>query len=71
MNVYPNYYKANEMHEGDTPPVGIILCASKDDALVEYATSGLAQEVFVSQYLTQLPDKEQLRAFIRRESEGL
>lgn len=71
MNVYLNYYKANEMHEGDNPPVGIILCASKDDALVEYATSGLAQEIFVSKYLTQLPDKEQLRAFIRRESEGL
>jgi predicted nuclease of restriction endonuclease-like (RecB) superfamily len=71
MNVYLNYYKANEMSEGDNPPVGIILCASKDDTLVEYATSGLAQEIFVSRYLTQLPDKEQLRAFIRKETEIL
>jgi predicted nuclease of restriction endonuclease-like (RecB) superfamily len=71
MNVYLNYYKANEMSPGDNPPVGIILCAGKNDALVEYATSGLAQEVFVSRYLTQLPAKEQLLAFIRRESTGL
>ena len=71
MNVYLNYYRSNEMSQGDNPPVGIILCASKDDALVEYATSGLAQEVFVSRYLTELPAKEQLLAFIRRESTGL
>ncbi len=71
MNVYLNYYKANEMSPGDNPPVGIILCAGKNDALVEYATSGLAQEVFVSRYLTELPAKEQLLAFIRRESTHL
>ena len=40
MTVYLNYYKANEMSTGDNPPVGIILCASKDNSLVEYATSG-------------------------------
>lgn len=71
MNVYLNYYKSNEMSEGDNPPVGIILCANKDDALAIYATSELAQKVFVLRYLTQLPDKEQLRAFIQRESQGL
>jgi predicted nuclease of restriction endonuclease-like (RecB) superfamily len=38
MNMYLNYYRKNEMTEGDNPPVGIILCANKNDALVEYAT---------------------------------
>lgn len=71
MTVYLNYYKANEMSTGDNPPVGIILCASKDNALVEYATSGQSNEVFVSQYLAELPDKEQLRALIERKSQGL
>lgn len=71
MNVYLNYYKANEMSLGDNPPVGIILCASKDNALVEYATSGLAHDVFVSQYLAELPDKEELRALIERENQRL
>lgn len=58
MIMYLNYYRRNEMTEGDNPPVGIILCADKDDALVEYATEGLANEIFVSKYLLQLPSKE-------------
>ncbi|OZI09457.1 hypothetical protein BWI93_03890 [Siphonobacter sp. BAB-5385] len=68
MNVYLNYYKANEMIEGDNPPVGIILCADKDSTLVEYATSGMSNELFVSTYLAQLPDREMLLNFIRRET---
>ncbi|MNY71575.1 hypothetical protein D3C86_2099470 [compost metagenome] len=55
------------MSEGDNPPVGIILCADKNDSLVEYTTTGLSNEVFVSKYLVQLPSKETLEAFIRNE----
>lgn len=64
MNVYLNYFRKNEMTDGDNPPVGIILCASKDDALVEYATTGLPQEVFVSKYLVQLPSVDELKMLI-------
>ena len=64
MNVYLNYYRKNEMTDGDNPPVGIILCAHKNDALVEYATTGLPQEVFVSKYLIQLPSVEELKRLI-------
>ena len=67
MNMYLNYYRRNEMTEGDNPPVGIILCANKNDALVEYTTTGLANEIFVSKYMVQLPSKEELEAFIQRE----
>jgi hypothetical protein len=67
MNLYLNYYRKNEMTEGDNPPVGIILCADKNDALVEYATTGLSNDVFVSKYLVQLPSKEVLEAFIKNE----
>ncbi|QHV95618.1 PDDEXK nuclease domain-containing protein [Spirosoma endbachense] len=70
MNVYLNYYKKYEMTEGDNPPVGIILCADKNDSLVEFATGGLANEVFVSKYLVQLPDKDVLRALIEAEVEN-
>jgi len=64
MNVYLNYFRKNEMTDGDNLPVGIILCAGKNDALVEYATSGLPQEVFVSKYLVQLPSVEDLKMLI-------
>ena len=67
MLLYLNYYRKNEMTEGDNPPVGIILCADKDDALVEYATAGLENELFISKYMLQLPDKETLLKFIESE----
>ena len=55
------------MTDGDNPPVGIVLCADKDDALVEYTTTGLPNDIFVSKYLVQLPSKEMLEEFIRKE----
>ncbi len=65
MNMYLNYYSKNEMTEGDNPPVGIVLCASKNDSLVEYATAGLPQEIFVSKYLIQLPSVDELKQLIQ------
>jgi predicted nuclease of restriction endonuclease-like (RecB) superfamily len=67
MLLYLNYFKKNEMTEGDNPPVGIILCADKDDSLVEYATAGLENELFISKYMLQLPDKQTLLNFIDTE----
>lgn len=64
MNVYLNYYKENEMTTSDNPPIGIILCSQKDNALVHYATGGLSQEIFVSKYKLQLPSEEELVALI-------
>jgi len=45
----------------------IILCADKDDALVKYSTAGMGDNLFVSKYLVNLPEKSMLEAFIRRE----
>ncbi|MCL1850566.1 MAG: PDDEXK nuclease domain-containing protein [Bacteroidetes bacterium] len=70
MNLYLNYYKANEMNEGDNPPIGIILCADKDDTLVEYSTAGMDDHLFVSKYLVNLSEKNVLAEFIRREIEN-
>jgi len=67
MNLYLNYYKDNEMAEGDNPPVGIILCPEKDDMLVRYSTAGMDDQLFVSKYLVKLPEKEVLENFIKRE----
>ena len=67
MNVYLNYYKENEMSEGDNPPVGLILCGNKNEALARYTTTGIDDQMFVSQYMLKLPDKKLLESFIRNE----
>jgi len=69
MNVYLNYYKENELSEGDNPPVGLILCGDKSETLAKYATSGMDNHLFVSKYLVNLPDKKMLEEFIRKELE--
>ena len=69
MNVYLNYYKTNEMSEGDNPPVGLILCGDKSETLAKYAISGMDNQLFVSKYLVNLPEKKVLEEFIRRELE--
>lgn len=67
MNMYLNYYKENESHNGDNPPIGIILCSGKNEALVKYATMGLPQQVFVSKYLVNLPSEEELMKIVEEE----
>jgi predicted nuclease of restriction endonuclease-like (RecB) superfamily len=67
MNMYLNYYKENESHNRDNPPIGIILCSGKNEALVKYATMGLPQQVFVSKYLVNLPSEKELQEIVEEE----
>ena len=67
LNAYVSYFKENEMHEGDNPPVGILLCTRKGEKMVEYAIAGMDNNLFVSTYMLQLPDKATLEKFLREE----
>jgi predicted nuclease of restriction endonuclease-like (RecB) superfamily len=67
MNVYLNYYNENEKEENDNPPIGLILCAGKNENLVKYATANLPQQVFVSKYLMNLPNENDLKKIIEEE----
>ena len=67
LNAYVSYYKENEMHEGDNPPVGILLCTRKGKKMVEYAIAGLDNNLFVSTYMLQLPDRATLEKFLMDE----
>ena len=71
MNVYLNYYRENETNEGDNPPIGIILCASKNENLVKYATTGLPQQVFVNKYMLNLPAEDELEKIIAEEQDKI
>lgn len=56
------YYRPYWTHN---PSVGVVLCASKDDAVVEYALSRSMSPTLVSDYKLCLPDKEALQAKLR------
>lgn len=61
---YLNYYKAEVMEPDDNPPIGILLVTDKNDALVQYTTAGLDEQIFVSKYKLQLPSEQQLKDLI-------
>lgn len=46
----------------EKPPIGVLLCASKDDEVVEYALSRTVSPTLIAEYQTQLPDKALLQA---------
>lgn len=68
MNLYLNYFNSEVRLPGDAPPIGLILCAGKNDALVKYTTQGLSQKVFVAKYLMNLPKEKELQKLLRQET---
>ena len=46
----------------ENPAIGVLLCASRDSEVVEYALSRSLSPALVAQYQTQLPDKQMLAA---------
>jgi predicted nuclease of restriction endonuclease-like (RecB) superfamily len=67
LNTYVAYYNHEVKEPADSPAVGILLCTEKGEKLVEYATAGMDNQLFVSKYLLQLPNKEALKSFIEKE----
>lgn len=67
LNTYLNYFKQNEVLKGDNPPVGILLVADKNNALVEYAIAGMDENLFIQKYLVQLPSKKELEDYLNKQ----
>jgi predicted nuclease of restriction endonuclease-like (RecB) superfamily len=66
MHLYLNYAKEHWVHEGENPPVGVILCAQKDEAVAHYALEGLANKVLAREYMTVLPSEQALAREIEK-----
>ena len=71
MNVYCNFAREHWTQIGENPPVGLILCTDKDDALAHYAMEGLHNKMLVREYRTALPKESALAAEIARTRELL
>lgn len=71
MNFYLNYAREHWVLEGENPPVGLILCSEKNEALARYALVGLENEVLAAEYRITLPDEELLAAELDRTRQAI
>ena len=67
LNTYLNFYKSEVCESEDNLPVGILMVAEKDHALVKYATAGMDKNLFVQKYMLKLPDAKILQQYIEKE----
>lgn len=68
---YLHFFKEEITETTDNPPVGILLVAKKDHAQVKNATAGMDENLFVQQYMIQLPKLEKLKAYLENELKKL
>ena len=61
MHMYCNYAKEHWAYSDENPPVGLILCADKGQALARYALEGLPNKVMAANYRMVLPDARVLQ----------
>ena len=69
INFYLEALDRDVKKPNENPSVGLILCASKDDAVVEYALSRSMSPTLVADYTLYLPDKEILQNKLRELTE--
>ena len=58
LNAYLNYYKTEINEPIDNEPIGIVLCADKEEIVAEYALGGVTNQIFASRYVYYLPNRE-------------
>lgn len=71
LHMYLAYYRKNIMQPDDNPPIGILLCSEVGQEMAEYSLLDLDESVFISKYQFNVPSKERMTEFLRKENEGL
>ncbi len=62
LNFYLEALDRDVRKEHEQPSIGVLLCASKNDQVVEYALSRTLSPALIAEYQTKLPDKKLLQA---------
>lgn len=66
MDFYTRLYKQRFTPPGDNPPIGIILCSKKSEAVAKYSVLADKDNLFAAQYLLYLPSEEELAAALKQ-----
>jgi predicted nuclease of restriction endonuclease-like (RecB) superfamily len=62
MQMYVNYYQREVTAADENPPIGIVLCTDKSEAVVRYTLPEDNQQIFASRYKLYLPTETELAA---------
>jgi hypothetical protein len=71
MQMYVNYYQREITAADENPPIGIILCTDKSEAVVRYTLPEDNQQIFASRYKLYLPTETELAAELQRERQAI
>ncbi len=71
MNLYLNYAQEHWTHQGENPPVGLILCSKGNEAVAHYALGNLRNKVLAGEYRLALPAEKQLVAELAKTQKAL
>jgi hypothetical protein len=64
--MYLSYAREHWMREGENPPVGLILCSQRDEAIARYALDGMPNKILATEYRTVLPDEKVIAGEIEK-----
>lgn len=62
LDFYLEALDRNERKPHENPAIGVLLCASKEDEVVEYSLNRSLSPALIAEYHTRLPDKALLQA---------
>ncbi len=71
LQMYVNYYDRNERLADENPTIGILLCADKNNAVVQYSLPEENKTIMASKYQLYLPTEKQLLTELKREIEEM
>ena len=71
MQMYVNYYQREIMTPDENPPIGIVLCTDKSEAVVRYTLPEDNQQIFASRYKLYLPTETELAAELQRQRQAI
>ncbi len=71
MDMYVRLFEEIMKQPGDNPPIGIILCETKDETIVKYSVLKGSKKLFASRYMLYLPSERELKDELEREKQLL
>lgn len=67
MDSYVRMFDDKYLTDGDSPTIGLILCAKKNETIAKYSVLKESKQLFASKYMLYLPTEEELQKELARE----